>query len=483
MAKYALCCGCKLDENYLPKFCPECGSPLAAKISDTPPEGNGIDAGGADTVKSPEVAFPGSLPPAFRGGMMGFPGMMGMPGMMSSTQDSWRFEYSTSGMMFRSGVTYRAWQDGDKCYVQVRLSGMDQKEAPIFEVEQDFLTKVEESLNLANADEWDGFSGHAENVCDGDSFSFSFSDGKGRRISANGYMAWPKNFGVASGMWQMWFYGLYDQHFPNYGKRLRDYISNDLSKQYGRAGQDNRFVYYRGTGETSFRYSTCTLPDGLLAYETGMFTNEGAEYAKEHPSAEALVVRNQNVPCQGSEYGDCNSNIILGLYKSDAEGTRLLAETVLIGDLVTGDYGEAVPFVNTVDGHTVIGVYSKCRHYFQPIWKRFRVSAYEYSDGELKEIGSANMTLRSGETQLPAEEIDAFCEVLRKLGLAKSEEKLREKSNEFDLWDFTVTTLISFYWNSNLDEHFTEKLKITEAGKLVEGYEIKVNVNPRTIIY
>ena len=152
----------------------------------------------------------------------GFPsnGQAGVDELLRRMNSLWTFDYSTSGMMFRSGVTYKAWKHEDKAYAQVRLSGMDLKDAPVFEVDDAFLAELESILTTCNAVAWDGFNVHAKDVYDGDSFSFSFQDGKGRKISANGYMAWPDGFGAAAALWGALFYREYDKHFPNYYRRL-----------------------------------------------------------------------------------------------------------------------------------------------------------------------------------------------------------------------------------------------------------------------
>ena len=39
-------------------------------------------------------------------------------------------------------------------------------------------------IDQFNGDSWNGFNGRAEGIVDGESFSFSYNDGKGRIIAA-----------------------------------------------------------------------------------------------------------------------------------------------------------------------------------------------------------------------------------------------------------------------------------------------------------
>ncbi len=50
-------------------------------------------------------------------------------------------------------------------------------------------------IDQFNGDSWNGFNVRAEGIVDGESFSFSYNDGKGRIIAASGYMSWPDDSG------------------------------------------------------------------------------------------------------------------------------------------------------------------------------------------------------------------------------------------------------------------------------------------------
>ncbi|MBQ6660300.1 MAG: hypothetical protein IJM57_02590 [Lachnospiraceae bacterium] len=470
MAKYCMCCNYEFAEDYLPKFCPSCGSKLEGRISDEPT----VTDGSSNTA--PVETMTNVTNNIVAEGNLSIFGMMGNP-----QPEEWNFEYSTSGMMFRSGVTYRAWKKDGKAYAQVRLSGIDMKDAPIFEVEEEFLTQLETSLNLANADAWNGFHGHAQGVYDGDSFSFHFFDGNNRRINAGGYMAWPDNFGVASGMWYTMFYGLYDSHFPNYPKRLHDHITNELIKQYGYSSPSNCYVPFLSLGGSGFQHGSTAMKPGVLTYMTADFSNEAPEGANTQSAyAESLVVRVTETPREKLAGND--TGIVLELYRSDSEGIRKMAESVALDNLVEGEYGETGILVNTVGGRRTVVVYRNSRFYFYPIYKRSYVAGYHIEDGEWKSLGSSVMTTPSGEASAPETEIEEFCGVLEKLGMDRPIADIREKRKDIGYFGPNSKDVVRFHWNSNLDSDFSMQCSATEAGKAVKGYQITVNVNPVFII-
>ena len=62
-------------------------------------------------------------------------------------------------------------------------------------------TKIRPSFKLGvkilednNVVEWDGFNKFDKYVLDGNGFSFSLENKNGEKVSADGYMKWPKNY-------------------------------------------------------------------------------------------------------------------------------------------------------------------------------------------------------------------------------------------------------------------------------------------------
>ena len=226
MSAYCMCCKAELDQNHIPKFCPNCGSKLEGRIASSLEEAEGASLSSGEV--RPSVTIPGTPTHPAQNGFTGL-GMHGMFGMYGSPAVSEpHFSYSTNGMMMYSGVTYKVFVRDGQYYAQVRLSGMAPDTAPVFPVEPEFFAKISDSITAAGGDSWDGFNKSAVGVMDGESFNMAFDDGNGRKISANGYMAWPENFGAAKQVWNEMFYELYDKHFPNYGKRLSEYQLIDL---------------------------------------------------------------------------------------------------------------------------------------------------------------------------------------------------------------------------------------------------------------
>ena len=121
---YCLKCGYKIEGT--PKFCPECGSRLEGNVSEENPAFDTKPNVTTDNNENRTAPFGIGM---MSGSPMMGPGMMGMPGgmntndlqsaedfyqLMRKINSVWSFEYSTSGMMFRSGVTYKAWKSDDK---------------------------------------------------------------------------------------------------------------------------------------------------------------------------------------------------------------------------------------------------------------------------------------------------------------------------------------------------------------------------------
>ena len=479
---YCLKCGYKIEGT--PKFCPECGSRLEGNVSEENPAFDTKPNVTTDNNENRTAPFGIGM---MSGSPMMGPGMMGMPGgmntndlqsaedfyqLMRKINSVWSFEYSTSGMMFRSGVTYKAWKSDDKAYVQVRLNGVDIKDAPVFEVDDSFIKQLESILTNYNADAWNGFSGHAKDVMDGDSFSFSFRDGKGRNISASGYMAWPQGFGGACRMWDALFYGEYDKHFPNYTKRLQDYIRNTVFPQYGKCENTIYEVHYIAETQDTFKYSENNMPAGIITYRTGRFTQPRANDDTDKTWIEAALVRSFKSPAE-EDTSINETGLILEVYRSDSEGVRKVLEKRVFREVVIANEGEAMILFREVDGRTVIGVSRKITYHYGKVYKAFYFTVVDCIGGTWNELGDAKAQIPGREKYFPDEELAKFAEVMEIAGLGDTAAEFRESKEDYTIAE-PYTKLISISWFTNLNSEFPEKVRATEPNKVIDGYWVKI---------
>ena len=118
-----------------------------------------------------------------------------------------RLSYSNSGGMdINSGSSYEIICN-DKCIANIKLP-YEIKKTNI-EVDDKTMKEIIETLNNNDVSSWDGFDKDDKNVLDGSSFSFSVETKKGEKISAHGYMRYPKNYGLVTSKLHNIFMDLY----------------------------------------------------------------------------------------------------------------------------------------------------------------------------------------------------------------------------------------------------------------------------------
>jgi len=106
---------------------------------------------------------------------------------------SLHYSYST-GTMIYSKVMYDLEYQDDKYILKIKPDQVPDEETITVELDNNTVEKIEEALNDYSVSDWDGFSKSDLNVLDGNSFSFSISFDDDKRISASGYMMYPKNY-------------------------------------------------------------------------------------------------------------------------------------------------------------------------------------------------------------------------------------------------------------------------------------------------
>ena len=105
---------------------------------------------------------------------------------------SFKFHY-TRGYAMNSYVNYNI-DCNDKCLATIKPYEVPEKEAIQLEIDNKFLKKIETILQKYDVGKWNGFDKTDKNVLDGNSFSLNVSFTNNTRISASGYMKWPKNY-------------------------------------------------------------------------------------------------------------------------------------------------------------------------------------------------------------------------------------------------------------------------------------------------
>ena len=103
------------------------------------------------------------------------------------------FGYSTGNMKdayFRYELTLE-----DEVYtVRVKPNGVPDEQAAVVKVEKSFADELGALMERYGVDQWNGFDKSDSQVLDGNSFSLTVYRGE-EKISARGYMKWPKNYG------------------------------------------------------------------------------------------------------------------------------------------------------------------------------------------------------------------------------------------------------------------------------------------------
>jgi len=75
-----------------------------------------------------------------------------------------------------------------------KKSGVPVEKAEVHTVDSDFAVRLGALLKSFSVEKWDGFKKSDKHVLDGYSFHAYIRNLKGQRISALGYMKWPKNY-------------------------------------------------------------------------------------------------------------------------------------------------------------------------------------------------------------------------------------------------------------------------------------------------
>ncbi|MBQ4647990.1 MAG: hypothetical protein IJB76_02370 [Clostridia bacterium] len=103
------------------------------------------------------------------------------------------FRY-TCGYFCDADQSYELCKAGDGFTAYVKPIGKPREERRKYAVNADFALKLEALLANNGVGKWNGFDKSNKMVLDGDSFALKLTNESGEKLSANGYMRWPKNY-------------------------------------------------------------------------------------------------------------------------------------------------------------------------------------------------------------------------------------------------------------------------------------------------
>lgn len=123
---------------------------------------------------------------------------------------SMTFSYSNGGDIANSQEIYEINKKDDKYIATIKEKYKTEDEEIEVEVDIHTIYKVINIIDTYNVSTWDGFSEHDSNVLDGESFYFSLYVGDDK-VTASGYMSWPKNYSKVKEEFTDLFHSLYEE--------------------------------------------------------------------------------------------------------------------------------------------------------------------------------------------------------------------------------------------------------------------------------
>lgn len=432
--RYCPDCGYKLDGGV--KFCPECGAKLYTEES------------APASASKPATGFIGM-------------GMMGMMGMNPSITDpnARYFSYSTSGMAYLSGCDLMITEAEGKLTASMRLTGVKRENAKTFEVDDAFFDRVTAIIDRYDGDSWDGFNTRVEGAMDGDSFSFSFRNGKGCSIKASGYIARPDGLGAAINEIRELFVEAGEKIFPNIAEALEQYIETEVVAKYGESRRNVKTGDLLGRAEYvylepgSFSQGVNDVPAGVLGY--GIFKEFPGNDAQ-NPGYRAVVALVEKTPDEDG--GPDNTGLKLQYYAMDRPGEAvLLQEFPVRKNLVRWQSGRLSisPFIGP--GSTSILLFSDEQLDYGEKAREYDLRTFQLTQTEMKEVGSEVVPVMRGDGKLPEEGLNRLCKLAEQTGTLFISINW---GNEWRRTGFIDSELrggfVSYIWSSHIDRNILE---------------------------
>ena len=465
-------CGVKIVQG--DKFCRECGHDLTVIRTEN------ITAGPDEQCPKPNPLLTNifiSEPPK--------PSFMGMPmtsfGMMGSfTSGGRHFAYSTHGMAFNSGFDYSISEKEGKLYAKMRLPNLFNTSAREFEIPDEVFDRITDVINEFNGDSWDGFSGHAEGVMDGDSFSFSYNDGKGRSISANGYMRWPEGLGGAINVIKGVMEEAYYKKFPNYSRDLRKFFEEDVVAKYGESNRHITQGYYYATipyicGDPGyFNWGENPLPAGLLDYR--VFD----EYCDMDINSDDIKYRGIAVLVDKKPSDDGSMNytgIIVQYYGMDEPGEiKLYDEFKVFTEAVRGQSGTFVVFKYKTAYGPILGIWEDISWTYGKTHQAFTFYLYKINKDNLETIDEIYVEVTGDDKELTDEQIEQLCGAAEKAGVRTWADYFRrtQPRKYISMPMMSIEKIGGFNWHSHFCEGFNDMTDDLPKGAQIGDSHITV---------
>ena len=412
----------------------------------------------------------------------GFHGMMSMMGMMGAGGSGRSFSYSSSGMSMNSGCDYNVKEVDGKLIASVRMPNLFATTPKEFNIEDEVFNKITSIIDKYDGDKWDGFNKHATDVMDGTSYSFSYCDGKDRKIHATGYMCSPDGFGSAMREIFDVIDEIYYINFPDYYKIMEKYIVGDVIKKYG---ETNRSVSYGNIMGTSkylcfnpdrFVVGENSLPPGFLTYRLfGDYCREENDDPK--IKVRAITVMIEKVKAEDSDYHGTGLKLMYWGFNENAE-IELLDEYLLNGDFVRGQEGSFYIFTYNSAFGPVIGYFLAADYKYGDLKQKFHFYMYKLAKDKLEIIDEDFEDVSVEQGILSDEQIEKLAAVADKACMDYLANYIRtcESRKYLNIYPSTHTTnsVIALQWKSFICDDFVEATKVTKPGEQIKDCRIEV---------
>lgn len=379
------------------------------------------------------------------------------------------FHYTyTSGYYANSGNDYHAKLNEDGTVeISIRLDGRE--EAKTFTEGPEFMARLTEIANEYEVSRWDGFDEIAEDVLDGDSFSFSLRTDSEQSVSCSGYMEWPDGYGAATDAFEVPFIELYEKHYPNCGKILQKYLEEELIAAHGLASEEEFVLPYLAAlgpnGEqTYFERTVYKGTGGILGY---FITDFG-----------------------GSDPENENKNLLVYYFRKNEEVWQLSFELYQVQE----DYTVRKVAEELVDSNVLMndGIYSYLFRYYQEDGvylgysgcqksiggegsRAYFLEAFKLKPDGAELIGEAMVEGADNREEWTAETIAELKALADEAGLAGSCSEWEERP-----WDPMINFMgkdVTIFTTSNFGSGFHAAREGLAEGEAIGDFAVKGKVN------